>query len=110
VPAGYSFLFFIKIATHPQENSAHSSSEAMQGFFFGQGRGFSKAQQKGGKGGGGATFLFSCLAPLVSCKRVFVLGEMGALFLGSSGEPASVFPSLFFHNMVRQGKACGLIL
>jgi hypothetical protein len=67
----------------------------MQGFFFGQGRGFSKAQQKGSKGEGGATFLFSCFASLVSCKRVFVLGEMGALFLEFFGEPASVFPSLF---------------
>jgi len=66
--------------------------------------------QRGQGGEEGQPFFFSCLAPLVSCKRVFVLGEMGALFLGP-GEPASVFlPNVFFHSIVRQGKACGLIL
>jgi len=75
-------FFFHKIATHPRENSAHSLAGATQGLFFGRGRGPSKVRPKGGRGGGGATFLLPCLAPSVSCKRVFVLGEMGALFLG----------------------------
>jgi hypothetical protein len=52
--------------------------------------------QRGQGGEEGQPFFFSCLAPLVSCKRVFVLGEMGALFLGFPVSQHQFFSPMFY--------------
>jgi len=62
---------------------------------------------RGGKGQLFSCFIFSCLALLVGCKRVFVFGEMGALFLLFSGEPASVFHHHMFHHILGREKLTG---